>query len=186
MKDNIKLSKILESIEFDYVINSDNTLSLQDQLGANLGNIESDKFLIDATLAPLVIDRIEIYINDYYVSDIVETLNSCHETASITDSYEELLVKMQKYLDKFKGSIEFIEAFVNAEHCDISDIIENLNIKEKCPRCNGRLYKSSKEDFAFYCPECDEDFYSFEVIGVVICTNELMSRTKQTNMWKNT
>ena len=182
MKNRIKLTEILEAIEFNYVINNDNTLSLHDQLGANLGNIQQDSFLIDANLATLIIDRIETYIKDYYVSDIIETLNICYENVSITDSYEELLVKMQKYPDKFQGSFEFMEALINPELCDISDIIENLSISKKCPRCNGRLYKSSKEDFAYYCPACNEDFYSFEVIGVVICTNELMSRSKQTNM----
>ena len=88
MIEKIKLSTLLESVEFDYVINNDNTLSLVDLLGANLGNIESDSFTINNDLATLVIDRLEIYINDYYIADIVETLNTCNETASSTDSYE--------------------------------------------------------------------------------------------------
>ena len=39
MMGKIKLSTLLESVEFDYVINDDNTLSLVDLLGAILGNI---------------------------------------------------------------------------------------------------------------------------------------------------
>ena len=36
----IKLTEILEIVEFDYIINDDGTVSLVDQLGANLGGIE--------------------------------------------------------------------------------------------------------------------------------------------------
>lgn len=34
----------------------------------------------------------------------------------------------------------------------------------KCPRCHKRhLKKSLCEDYTYYCPICDEDFYAFEV-----------------------
>jgi len=33
----------------------------------------------------------------------------------------------------------------------------------KCFRCNTKLEKSEIGDYTYYCPECDEDFYSFEI-----------------------
>lgn len=61
-------------------------------------------------------------------------------------------------------------------------MIEKIKVTKKCPRCGGILCKSSKKDFAYYCLSCNEDFYSFECMGEVICTNELMSKMKQTNL----
>ena len=182
MIEKIKLSTLLESVEFDYVINNDNTLSLVDLLGANLGNIESDSFTINNDLATLVIDRLEIYINDYYIADIVETLNTCNETASSTDSYEIILDKMNKHPDKFASIINLMEAIINPCLFDISEILEEKEMTEKCPRCGSRLYKSLHSEKSLYCRECKEDFYSFECMGEVICTKELMSKMKQTNL----
>jgi RNA polymerase subunit RPABC4/transcription elongation factor Spt4 len=51
-----------------------------------------------------------------------------------------------------------------------------------CPRCGKKLLLSNKDNFAYFCPACQEDFYSFECMGEVICTNELMSKMKQTNL----
>ena len=45
-----------------------------------------------------------------------------------------------------------------------------------------KLLLSNKDNFAYFCPACQEDFYSFECMGEVICTNELMSKMKQTNL----
>lgn len=81
--------------------------------------------------------------------------------------YPEILEKMKKYPETFKDCIDFLEAIVNPKLVEIDDIIENLNIKQKCPRCAGKLYKSSSEDFTFYCPACQENFYSFECMGEV-------------------
>lgn len=63
-------------------------------------------------------------------------------------------------------------------------MMEKRKITKKCPRCGGILCKSSKKDFAYYCLSCNEYFYSFECMGEVICTNELMSKMKQTNIDK--
>lgn len=34
-----------------------------------------------------------------------------------------------------------------------------------CPRCGKRLVLSEVGDYAWYCPDCDEDFYEIEVNG---------------------
>nr|DAI37233.1 MAG TPA: TFIIB Transcription factor zinc-finger [Caudoviricetes sp.] len=184
MMGKIKLSTLLESVEFDYVINDDNTLSLVDLLGANLGNIEGDIFEIDKNLASDLIERLERYIHDYFVEGYVNTLQEeCNEIAD-RYNYSDVYDKMKKYPDKFEGCIELMEAIINPDLVDISEILEEKEITEKCPRCGSRLYKSLHSEKHLYCRKCKEDFYSFECMGEVICTNELISKIKQTNIEK--
>ena len=134
----IKLSTLLESVEFDYVINDDNTLSLVDLLGANLGNIEGDIFEIDKNLASDLIERLERYIHDYFVEGYVNTLQEeCNEIAD-RYNYSDVYDKMKKYPDKFEGCIELMEAIINPDLVDISEILEEKEITEKCPRCGSR------------------------------------------------
>ncbi len=174
----IKLTDILESIEFSYVINDDNTFSLRDCQDCNLGNIENDKFDIDKNLAMNVIDRIEIYINDYYLSDIAERLRTeCNDSISITENYFDFLEKMQKYPKVFKDDIDTMKTFVNPNLLDISDIKQNAKIKLKCFRCGTRLQKSAIKDYTYFCPNCCEDFYRFEQEtkkGIFRCLSKLM------------
>ena len=181
----IKLTDILESIEFSYVINNDNTFSLRDCQDCNLGDIESDKFDIDNNLAMNVIDRIGIYINDYYLSDIAERLRvECQDNIDITENYEVYLEKMQKYPEVFKNDIETMQTFVNPNLLDISDIIETSKIKIKCFRCGTRLQKSLVKGYTYFCPECYEDFYRFEQEtkkGILQCISELIMKMKQVN-----
>lgn len=40
---------------------------------------------------------------------------------------------------------------------------ENSVKKFFCPHCGKMVIPSSLEDYTFYCEDCDEDFYSFEV-----------------------
>ena len=174
----IKLTDILESIEFSYVINNDNTFSLRDSQDCNLGNIENDKFDIDNNLAMNVIDRIGIYINDYYLSDIAERLRiECNDNIDIDENYEGYLKKMQKYPEVFKDDIKTMKAFVNPDLLDISDIKQNVKIKLKCFRCGTRLQKSPVKNYTYYCPNCCEDFYRFEQEtkkGILKCLSKLM------------
>lgn len=39
-----------------------------------------------------------------------------------------------------------------------------ITTKAICRCCGGRLKPSAAEDYKYFCPECDEDFYSFEAI----------------------
>lgn len=164
-EEKIKLTEILDMVEFDYVINNDGTLSLHDQLGANLGDIESDTFEINKNIATLIVDRLSIYIEDYITDGYAETLKiECNEQADKSDCYANLLEKMRKYPDKFgEGCIRIIEALDRPnELLDISEIIENSKITKNCFRCGTRLMKSPVKGYTYFCPECYEDFYSFE------------------------
>ena len=165
VKEKIKLTEILDMVEFDYIINNDGTLSLNDQLGANLGGIEDDTFEIDKNLAMSVVDRLSIYIEDYITEGYAETLTAeCNEKASKYDTYVYLLEKMKKYPDKFHDDcIRIIEALDRPnELLDISDILESTKITKKCFRCGSRLLKSPVEGYTYFCPNCYEDFCSFE------------------------
>lgn len=61
--------QLLNTVEFRLVKYSDGW-GLVDKQGANLGEIESDRF--DG--AAIIIDRLDIYIGDYFVDDIRETM----------------------------------------------------------------------------------------------------------------
>lgn len=39
-----------------------------------------------------------------------------------------------------------------------------ITTKAICRCCGGNLKPSAAEDYKYFCPECDEDFYSFEAI----------------------
>ena len=163
--EKIKLTEILDMVEFDYIINNNGTLSLHDQLGANLGGIEDDTFKIDKNLAISVVDRLSIYIEDYITEGYAETLTKeCNEKASKYDAYIDLLTKMKKYPKKFQeGCIKIMEALDKpTELLDISDIIESSKITKKCFRCGSRLLKSPVEGYTYFCPNCYEDFYEIE------------------------
>lgn len=163
--DKITLLDILDIVEFGYVINNDGTLSLQDQLGANLGNIEEDKFEIDENLAINVVDRLTIYIEDYITDFYAEALREeFNEEAHKFDSYNDLYEKIKKYPNRFSNrDLMILQALDRpSKNIDISEVIKNSKITKKCFRCGHRLMKSEVEGYTYYCPECDEDFYEFE------------------------
>ncbi|MCD7740501.1 MAG: hypothetical protein LUH11_04045 [Candidatus Gastranaerophilales bacterium] len=159
MKEKIKLTEILYDLEFQYLINEDDSLSLLDLQGANLADIESETFEINENLAMILVDRLDNYIYDYYLNGYIDTLiNECNE--DVKDSnYEDILAKMKMYPEKFKGCLNLMEAFVNPNLFDISEIIESSKITKRCFQCNTRLIKSIVNGCTYYCYNCNEDFY---------------------------
>ena len=100
------LKEFLNHIEFDYKIEN-NKLSLIDCTGANLANIESEQFEVDENLINILTDRLDNYINDYFISDMVEQLNINNENDIYP--YDEKLIKILKTSNKYTD--EFIEFF---------------------------------------------------------------------------
>lgn len=161
-KEKIKLTEILNDLDFQYVINDDDSLSLKDLQGANLANIESETFVIDDNIATLLIDRLDNYIYDYYINGYIDTLrHECQEDVK-GSSFEDILSKMKKHPIRFEGCIDLMEAFENPSLFDVSEIIESSKITKTCFRCGTRLMKSTIEGYAYYCHNCNEDFYAFE------------------------
>lgn len=64
----MSLSSFLENFDFKYEHNKDNKIELIDTQGANLGDIESEKF--DGVLG--VLDRLDIYYHDYIYEDLCD------------------------------------------------------------------------------------------------------------------
>ena len=127
----IDILEILDTVEFTYKINENNTVSLVDQLGANLGNIESDEFTIKDNLAIALIDRLSIYIEDYITDYYANTLiEECQEHADKSDSYLDLLNKMKKYPKVFdEDCLNLIKALDNPnEFIDVSAIINSSKL----------------------------------------------------------
>ena len=105
MSEKIKLTTILEEIDFDYVINENDTFSLVDLQHANLGNIENEEFKIDDKFASNVIDRINTYILDNYINGYINTLlEECNEEVDKFD-FEDILKKMKKHPKVFNVCI---------------------------------------------------------------------------------
>ena len=127
----IDILEILDTVEFTYNINKNGTVSLVDQLGVNLGDIEGDEFTINNNLAMVLIDRLSIYIEDYITEGYANTLiEECKEHADKSDSYLELLNKMKKYPDIFdEDCLNLINALDNPnEFIDISAIINSSKL----------------------------------------------------------
>jgi len=158
----IELTEILNDLDFQYVINSDNSLSLRDLQRANLANIENETFVINENIATSLIDRLDNYIYDYYINGYIDTLrHECQEDVK-GSNFEDILTKMKMHPDKFEGCIDLMEAFIEPELFDISEIIESSKITKNCFRCGQRLLKSPLPDYKYFCPNCYEDFYEFE------------------------
>ena len=127
----IDILEILDTVEFTYKINQNGTVSLVDELGVNLGNIESDEFTINNNLAIALIDRLSIYIEDYITDDYANTLMAeCKEHADKSDSYLELLNKMKKYPKVFdEDCLNLIKALDNPnKFIDVSAIINSSKL----------------------------------------------------------
>lgn len=128
----IKLSEFLESLEFDYTKNDDNTISLVDLLQANLGNIEEEKFEIWTGLAEALVDRLDTYIYDYHISGIEDTLrHDCQYKDDIYPYDEKLIPVMKQYPTVFGDDLtQYIEDIITA-NIDISEVNNELTNTNK-------------------------------------------------------
>ena len=73
MKDTYEklFDEFLNITEFRLLKHKDGTFSLEDQQCANLGDIEDDRF----ASASEILDRMDIYIQDYLIRDIEDALD---------------------------------------------------------------------------------------------------------------
>lgn len=99
---------MLDLIEFE-LVNYEDGYGLVDLQGANLADIESDRF----QTVEQIIDRLDAYINDYYLDDLEDEA----ETYGLLDSIEALGYQhgeVKPWLDfaeKFKGDPD-VDKFV--------------------------------------------------------------------------
>lgn len=119
----ITLSEYLETLEFSYKINNDNTISLVDLQGANLAGIESEKFEINDKLAMVLSDRLTTYEDDYFFDDIVQSLREEFNYNGEIYPYDLfVLPEMKKHPEFFsKNYISFIGDILTY-NIDISEL----------------------------------------------------------------
>lgn len=119
----ITLSEYLNSLDFDYKVNKNNTISLIDLQGANLAQIESEEYEINDNLAMILSNRLSVYEEDYFFNDIVECLRENFDYDGELYPYDTfLLPEMKKHTDFFsKNYISFIED-VMTYNIDISEV----------------------------------------------------------------
>lgn len=136
METKVNILDILEIIEFDYAINKNGYLQLVDNLGANLGGIENEEYAIDNYLPVALINRLETYINDYIIEDIMCRLrDKYNEDIGNIYTYKDIIQKMNNYCEEFKQDINLVKALDNPlQLIDIADIknrVNNNTIKDR-------------------------------------------------------
>lgn len=113
--------EFLNLTEFRLLKHNDGTFSLEDQQCANLGDIEDDRF----ASASEILDRMDIYIQDY----IVEALSDILDETGI--SLEE---------DTWEGLLECRDKVPDADwDFDVLDMIVNHSDKVDLNNCDCSL-----------------------------------------------
>ena len=138
--------ELLDLIEFDLEkhddADEDEKWSLIDKQGANLGNIESDRF----GDASGILDRLNIYIEDYIIDDLDRILNGLDDVSTEgLNTWEDYLnwyntIGKEKYAEEFSAwDFEVLDLLIN--HA------EDVDIEKAYKIINGELKESLKEWF---------------------------------------
>ena len=109
----------LNITEFRLLKHKDGTFSLEDQQCANLGDIEDDRF----ASASEILDRMDVYIQDYLVVDIEDALDE--ESIAIDCDWEEY-GKYRDLIPDYRFDFDLLDMIVNhsnevdLNNCDYS------------------------------------------------------------------
>ena len=119
----ITLSELLSLVEFTYGINNDGTLSLIDDLGANLNHIEDEKYDITSNIATIIVDRLSVYMDDYILTDIREEYSRLGYGEIDSDAnIEEYLNAIKQYSNDFDYEIKILEHLNDPSLIDIEEL----------------------------------------------------------------
>ena len=111
--------EFLNITEFVLLKHKDGTFSLEDRQRANFGNIEDDRF----ETASEVLDRMDVYIQDYLVVDIEDALDE--ESIEIDCDWEEY-GKYRDLIPDYRFDFDLLDMIVNhsnevdLNNCDYS------------------------------------------------------------------
>ena len=111
--------EFLDLTEFRLLKHKDGTFSLEDQQCANLGDIEDDRF----TSASEILDRMDIYIQDYLIEDIEDALDE--ESIAIDCDWKEY-GKYRDLIPDYRFDFDLLDMIVNhsnevdLNNCDYS------------------------------------------------------------------
>lgn len=104
---------MLEVIDFELVKHEDG-YGLVDKQGGNFGDIESDRY----TNASQIIDRLDIYLNDFYFDDLEEAAESEY---GITFKYQPVPSSAEEWITLMDKHEEFKKAY--RHEYDVMDLI---------------------------------------------------------------
>ena len=105
--------EFLALTEFRLLKHKDGTFSLEDRQCANLGDIEDDRF----ETASEVLDRMDIYIQDYLIRDIEDALDE--KSIEIDCAWEEY-GKYRDVIPDYKFDFDLLDMIIN--HPDRVDL----------------------------------------------------------------
>lgn len=105
--------EFLNITEFRLLKHKDGAFSLEDQQCANLGDIEDDRF----TSASEILDRMDIYIQDYLIADIEDALDE--KSIEIDCDWEDY-GQYRKDLPDCKFDFDLLDMIIN--HPDKVDL----------------------------------------------------------------
>lgn len=83
--------------------------SIVDLQGANLGNIEGDRF----SDAQGILDRMDIYINDYFIQDIEDLLEEKGIEITWDDDYQDYIDNLRVLLPEAFWEFEVLDMICN-------------------------------------------------------------------------
>ena len=111
--------EFLNLTEFRLLKHNDGTFSLEDQQCANLGDIEDDRF----ASASEILDRMDIYIQDYLIEDIEDALDE--KSIEIDCDWKEY-GKYRDLIPDYRFDFDLLDMIVNhsnevdLNNCDYS------------------------------------------------------------------
>ena len=111
--------EFLSITEFRLLKHKDGTFSLEDQQCANLGDIEDDRF----ASASEILDRMDIYIQDYLIEDIEDALDE--KSIEIDCDWKEY-GKYRDLIPDYRFDFDLLDMIVNhsnevdLNNCDYS------------------------------------------------------------------
>ena len=111
--------EFLALTEFRLLKHKDGTFSLEDRQCANLGDIEDDRF----ASASEILDRMDIYIQDYLIRDIEDALDE--KSIAIDCDWKEY-GKYRDFLPDYEFDFDLLDMIVNhsnevdLNNCDYS------------------------------------------------------------------
>lgn len=111
--------EFLNITEFLLLKHKDGTFSLEDRQHANFGNIEDDRF----ETASEVLDRMDVYIQDYLITDIEDALDE--ESITIDCDWKEY-GKYRDLIPDYRFDFDLLDMIVNhsnevdLNNCDYS------------------------------------------------------------------
>lgn len=116
----------LSLTEFELIKNENGTWSLHDLQGGNLGDIELDEF----TSADEIIDRMDVYFQDYVFDTIAEDIDD-EDEPDFADFKSEADIwytwyndAMEKKYPDLKSGIDYCEMKVDAEEGELSSLVD--------------------------------------------------------------